>query len=71
MQGTVCKISLLLFAHSRGGTLPDFIDISSRAPARQRRTGLLILLAVVFIAAVLGRIGLSYWVDLLWFKSCW
>jgi uncharacterized membrane protein (UPF0182 family) len=69
MQGTVCKISLLLFAHSRGGTLPDFIDISSRAPARQRRTGLLILLAVVFIAAVLGRIGLSYWVDLLWFKS--
>jgi uncharacterized membrane protein (UPF0182 family) len=49
--------------------LPKVIDSSH--PASPRRTGrrILILAAILFAVLILGRIGLSYVVDLLWFRS--
>ena len=52
-----------------GGKLPDFIESPQHrnsAPGRRR-----VILLTTFALAVFvgGRIGLSYWVDLLWFRS--
>jgi uncharacterized membrane protein (UPF0182 family) len=49
--------------------LPEYIDLPQRAPAKRRRSAILILVAILFGAAILGRIALSYWVDLLWFTT--
>ena len=38
-------------------------------PPRSRRRGLLLLIAVVAAVFLGGRTALSYWVDLLWFRS--
>ena len=38
-------------------------------PPRRRRGGLIFLIAVVAIIVLGGRTALSYWVELLWFKS--
>src|ERR1035441_1675878 len=39
------------------------------SPPRRSRRGLLFLIAVVAVLVLGGRTALSYWVDLLWFKS--
>ena len=38
-------------------------------PPRSRRRGLLLLIALVAVIVLGGRTALSYWVDLLWFRS--
>jgi hypothetical protein len=40
-----------------------------QSPPRHRRRGLLFLIAVVAVLVLSARTVLSYWVDLLWFKS--
>jgi hypothetical protein len=63
-------------AGKRGGALPDFIDWPQTNPPRRR---LYITIIVIVAAFILfgGRTALSYWVDLLWFRSlgyaqvCW
>ena len=53
-----------------GGKLPETIDwtVNTQAP-RPRRRKLMILLAIVAAIVFGGRTALSYWVDLLWFRS--
>jgi uncharacterized membrane protein (UPF0182 family) len=51
--------------------MPETIDwpkLTSPSPRRSRR-GLFFLIAVVAVIVLGGRTALSYWVDLLWFKS--
>jgi uncharacterized protein len=52
-----------------GGKLPDFIDSSQHRTATWGRRRILSLIALALGAFLCGRIGLSYWVDLLWFQS--
>ncbi len=52
----------------RGGALPDFIDWPKTNPPRRRRL-FVIVVAVVACIVFGGRTALSYWVDLLWFRS--
>jgi uncharacterized protein len=52
-----------------GGKLPDFIDSPQHRSSAWRRRGILALAAFALAVFVCGRIGLSYWVDLLWFQS--
>jgi uncharacterized membrane protein (UPF0182 family) len=40
-----------------------------QSPRRRSRRGLLILIAIVAVLVLSARTALSYWVDLLWFKS--
>ncbi len=49
--------------------MPGYIDRTEPPPSRPRRRGLLVLLGILFGVFVAVRIGLSYFVDLLWFKS--
>jgi uncharacterized membrane protein (UPF0182 family) len=49
--------------------LPKFIDSPRRRGPVSRRRGLLFFVLIVFGILVVGRIGLSQWVDLLWFQS--
>jgi hypothetical protein len=51
-----------------GGKLPDFIESPHRSSAWGRRR-IIILTALALGAFLCARIGLSYWVDLLWFQS--
>src|ERR1700743_885212 len=54
---------------SRIKRVPAIIDSSHhQEPGRGRRGGLLFS-AIVFGVFVAGRFALSYWVDLLWFRS--
>jgi hypothetical protein len=52
-----------------GGKLPDFIDSPQHRTATWGRRRILSLIALALGAFLCGRIGLSYWVDLLWFQS--
>ena len=53
----------------QGSEVPEFIHFPVRtAKPRPRRT-LLFLIAIVAAIALGGRTALSYWVDLLWFRS--
>ncbi len=49
--------------------MPDTIDSSDYLNPRRRPPLLLIFAAVFFALILLARIGVSYWVDLLWFGS--
>jgi len=50
--------------------MPETINWpKSTSPRRRSRRGLLFLIAVVAVLLLGGRTALSYWVDLLWFKS--
>ena len=50
--------------------MPDTIDWPKLTPpARRHRRGLFFFIAVVAVIVLGGRTFLSYWVDLLWFKS--
>jgi uncharacterized protein len=49
--------------------LPDFIDSPQHRNSTWARRGILALAALVLAVFICGRIGLSYWVDLLWFQS--
>jgi uncharacterized membrane protein (UPF0182 family) len=50
--------------------MPDTINWPELTPPpRRNRRGLFFLLAVIAAIVIGGRIVLSYWVDLLWFKS--
>jgi uncharacterized membrane protein (UPF0182 family) len=50
--------------------LPDTINWPKlTTPPRPRRGGLIFLIAVIAAIVLGGRTALSYWVDLLWFKS--
>lgn len=50
--------------------MPDTINWPELTPPpRRRRSGLLFLIALVAAIFIGGRVVLSYWVDLLWFKS--
>jgi hypothetical protein len=50
--------------------LPETINWPKlTTPPRRRRGGLIFLIAVVAIIVLGGRTALSYWVELLWFKS--
>ena len=50
--------------------MPDTIDWPQlTAPPRRSRRRLLFLIAIVAVIVLFGRTWLSYWVDLLWFKS--
>lgn len=52
-----------------GEDLPDFIESPQPRSSTWGRRRLLFLAAFAFGVFVCGRIGLSYWVDLLWFRS--
>ena len=52
-----------------GGKLPDFIESPQHRSSAGGRRKIIFLAALVLGVFVLGRIGLSYWVDLLWFRS--
>jgi len=54
-----------------GRELPDTIDWPELKPPSQRRSHhkLLFLVAAVAVIVLCGRTVISYWVDLLWFKS--
>jgi uncharacterized membrane protein (UPF0182 family) len=50
--------------------MPDTINWPELTPPpRRRRSGLIFLIALVAAIFIGGRVVLSYWVDLLWFKS--
>jgi uncharacterized membrane protein (UPF0182 family) len=50
--------------------LPEFIDWPLQTkPPRQRRRFIFFLIAIVAVLLFGSRTALSYWVDLLWFKS--
>jgi hypothetical protein len=50
--------------------MPETIDWPKySSPQRPRRWGLFLLLAIVAVIVLGSRTALSYWVDLLWFKS--
>ncbi|MGC9158800.1 MAG: UPF0182 family protein [Terracidiphilus sp.] len=49
--------------------MPDTIDWPKSPSPRRRRSGLLILLAVVAVLVFGFQTALSYWMDLLWFQS--
>jgi uncharacterized membrane protein (UPF0182 family) len=51
------------------GKLPDFIDSPQHRSSAWGRRKIFFLAALAFGVFVCGRIGLSYWVDLLWFQS--
>ena len=54
----------------RGGKLPESIDWPmNKQPARPRRRIVIFFLAVVAVIVFGARTALSYWVDLLWFRS--
>src|ERR1700732_2540776 len=52
-----------------GGKLPDFIDSPQHRSSAWGRRRILLLAALALGVLICGRIGLSYWVDLLWFES--
>ncbi|WP_433968408.1 UPF0182 family membrane protein [Tunturiibacter gelidiferens] len=52
-----------------GGKLPDFIDSPQHRSSIWGRRGIIFLAALALGVLLCGRIGLSYWVDLLWFQS--
>ena len=52
-----------------GGRLPEFIDSTQHRSSTWRRRGIVVLAALALSILVCGRIGLAYWVDLLWFES--
>jgi uncharacterized protein len=52
-----------------GGQLPDFIESPQHRSSTGGRRRILFLTAFALGVFVCGRIGLSYWVDLLWFRS--
>ena len=52
-----------------GGKLPDFIESPQHRSSTGGRRKIIFLAALVLGVFVCGRIGLSYWVDLLWFRS--
>src|SRR3984957_455114 len=52
-----------------GGKLPDFIDSPQHRSSAWGRRRILPLIALALGVFLCGRIGLSYWVDLLWFQS--
>jgi uncharacterized membrane protein (UPF0182 family) len=52
-----------------GGKLPDFIESPQHRSSAGGRRKIIFLAALVLGVFVCGRIGLSYWVDLLWFRS--
>src|ERR1700722_1559720 len=52
-----------------GGKLPDFIDSPQHRSSVWGRRRILALIALALGVFLCGRIGLSYWVDLLWFQS--
>jgi hypothetical protein len=50
--------------------LPDTINWPKlTTPPRRRRGGLIFLIAIIAVIVLGSRTALSYWVDLLWFKS--
>lgn len=49
--------------------MPDFIDSTQHRSSTWGRRGIFFLAALALGIFVCGRIGLSYWVDLLWFQS--
>jgi hypothetical protein len=49
--------------------LQNIIDPAVPPEWRRRRRTLILLVALLFVAFILGRIALSNWVDLLWFRS--
>src|SRR5271154_2054628 len=52
-----------------GGKLPDFIDSPQHRSSTGGRRRIIFLIALALGVFLCGRIGLSYWVDLLWFQS--
>jgi uncharacterized protein len=52
-----------------GGKLPDFIESPHHRTSTSGRRRILYLIALVLGVFLCGRIGLSSWVDLLWFQS--
>jgi uncharacterized protein len=52
-----------------GGKLPDFIESPHRRTSTSGRRRVLYLIALALGVFLCGRIGLSSWVDLLWFQS--
>src|SRR5271154_5971912 len=51
------------------GKLPDFIESPQHRSSTGGRRRIILLTALALGVFVCGRIGLSYWVDLLWFQS--
>ena len=49
--------------------MPHYIDAPHTNPGRFSRHALLIVAAILFAVFVVFRIGISTWVDLLWFQS--
>src|ERR1035437_10986293 len=55
---------------NRGGELPESIDWRNLVqPSRRRNRKFFILLALIALIVFGSRTVLSYWVDLLWFRS--
>src|SRR3984957_16386896 len=52
-----------------GGKLPEFIESPQHRSSIRGRRKIIFLAALFLVVFVCGRIGLSYWVDLLWFRS--
>ena len=52
-----------------GGKLPDFIDSPQHRSSAWGRRRIIFLAALALGIFLSGRVGLSYWVDLLWFQS--
>lgn len=52
-----------------GGKLPDFIGSPQHRGSTWGRRAIFFLAVLALGVFVCGRIGLSYWVDLLWFQS--
>jgi uncharacterized protein len=52
-----------------GGKLPDFIESPQHRSSTLGRRRIIFLAAFVLGVFLCGRIGLSYWVDLLWLRS--
>ena len=49
--------------------MQNYIDLPAQRSSKRRPFGILLLVGGVLAALIVGRLALSYWVDLLWFAS--
>ena len=51
------------------GKMPDTIDWPLHTTPQPHRSKILLLIGLIVVVFIAGRIALSWWIDLLWFRS--